>query len=57
MEDLNIILKNIYKFLILGGNFWIVILDGFYFDFSYIENVKLGGIGLGFEDYKYLFNY
>ena len=57
LEDLNITLKNIHKFLIPGGNFRIVIPDGFHPDHSYIENVKPGGTGPGSEDHKHLFNY
>jgi len=57
LEDLNITLKNIHKFLIPGGNFRIAIPDGFHPDHSYIENVKPGGTGPGSEDHKHLFNY
>lgn len=56
-EDLQIALKNIYKFLIPGGNFRIAVPDGFHTDPNYIEYVKPGGNGPGCEDHKHLFNY
>lgn len=49
--------ENIYSYLGIGGNFRIAVPDGFHPDPEYIKYVKPGGIGLGAQDHKFLYNY
>ncbi len=48
---------NCFKFLKSRGRLRIAVPDGFHIDFAYIEKVRPGGIGLGSEDHKVLYNY
>ncbi|MCP4613456.1 MAG: hypothetical protein GY845_32595 [Planctomycetes bacterium] len=48
---------NCFKFLKPGGRLRIAVPDGFHKNLAYIENVQPGGIGLGSEDHKVLYNY
>lgn len=49
--------RNCFDFLEDKGRLRIAVPDGFHPDERYIEYVKPGGIGLGSDDHKVLYNY
>jgi predicted SAM-dependent methyltransferase len=55
--DLDLMLKNFYKYSDEDINIRIAVPDGFHVDKQYIERVKPGGTGEGADDHKNLFNY
>ena len=56
-RDTELANKNCYKFLRRGGRLRIAVPDGFHPDPEYIEHVRPGGIGIGADDHKILYNY
>lgn len=57
VEDASIALKNCFKYLKKGGYFRIAVPDGCHSDSKYIDQVKVGGFGLGSDDHKVLYTY
>ena len=55
-EDLEIMIKNFYKYSDDAINIRIAVPDGFHADEKYISIVKPGGTGEGADDHKNLFN-
>lgn len=55
--ELELMVKNFYKYSSRKVNIRIAVPDGFHSDPNYIDNVKPGGIGVGAQDHKNLFNY
>lgn len=49
--------QNCYKYLASGGYLRVAVPDGFHPDKEYINYVRPGGIGLGSDDHKILYNY
>ena len=56
-EDGLLAFKNCFKYLKHGGYLRIAIPDGFHPKEEYINHVKPGGIGIGADDHKILYNY
>lgn len=56
-NELELMVKNFYKYSTNEINIRIAVPDGFHKDDSYIKKVKPGGTGLGAEDHKNLFDY
>lgn len=52
-----IAIKNIKKYLLIGGRIRIAVPDGFFPKQEYIDYVKPGGFGSGAEDHKELYNF
>jgi predicted SAM-dependent methyltransferase len=50
-------IKNCFKALKKGGRLRIAVPDGFHPNKEYINHVKVGGIGIGADDHKILYNY
>ncbi len=50
-------IKNCYRFLRKGGVLKIAVPDGFHKNPDYIEHVRVGGIGIGADDHKCLYNH
>lgn len=57
LNEINSMLKNIYKYSASNINFRIAVPDGFHTDTEYIQKVKPNGTGEGAFDHKHLFNY
>lgn len=57
LNEINSMLKNIYKYSASNINFRIAVPDGFHADTEYIQKVKPNGTGEGAFDHKHLFNY
>ncbi len=55
--ELELMVKNFYKYSEKNVNIRIAVPDGFHADADYIERVKPGGTGDGAYDHKHLFNY
>jgi len=56
-EDAYIAAKNCFYFLTSNGLLRIAVPDGYHTDIDYINYVKPGGIGVGADDHKTLYNY
>ena len=56
-EELNLMVRNLYKYSTDDINIRIAVPDGFHKEENYINTVKPGGTGEGAEDHKHLFNY
>lgn len=56
-EDLELMVKHLYKYSADDINIRIAVPDGFHKDENYIREVKPGGTGTGADDHKHLFNY
>lgn len=56
-DDRDHALKNIYDYLLPGGNLRIAVPDGYHIKPEYIEAVKPNGTGEGAPDHKFLYNY
>lgn len=57
INEINIMLKNLYKYSTRDINVRIAVPDGFHTDTEYIQKVKPNGTGEGAFDHKHLFNY
>jgi len=55
--ELELMVKNFYKYSEKNVNIRIGVPDGFHTDTNYIERVKPGGTGDGAYDHKHLFDY
>ncbi len=56
LKDVESAVMNLYNSLKIGGKLRIAVPDGYFPDENYINEVKVGGIGVGSDDHKYLFN-
>jgi len=56
-DDLHLMIKNFYQYGSDDINIRIAVPDGFHADENYINSIKPGGIGVGADDHKHLFNY
>lgn len=56
-SELELMVANFYKYSSGIINVRIAVPDGFHSDPNYLDNVKSGGIGVGAQDHKNLFNY
>ena len=56
LKDIESAIINLYNSLKIGGKLRIAVPDGYFPDEKYINEVKVGGMGAGSDDHKYLFN-
>ena len=56
LKDVESAVINLYNSLKIGGKLRIAVPDGYFPDEKYINEVKVGGMGAGSDDHKYLFN-
>lgn len=56
-HELELMVVNFFKYSSRKVNIRIAVPDGFHHNQNYIDNVKPGGIGVGAQDHKNLFNY
>ncbi len=56
LKDVESAVINLYNSLKTGGKLRIAVPDGYFPDEKYINEVKVGGMGAGSDDHKYLFN-